>query len=231
MILPAFQGVVTRPSSGVTDPYFANVSSLMHFDGNLTDVTGKTWAAAGSAAATGTAKFGTNALICDGDGDWISTSTHADFNFGTGDFTIELFMNPDYTGETSFIDVFTIGAYTEGILLRLSSPATGKDSLYLAGAATVFDFWSTQVPGGSYTYLALKRSGTAVTLVGGTSGSTSTLVTATSSANLVSTSGVFVGSSNLVPALACHGLIDEWRVTKGVARDISTVPTAAFPDS
>ncbi len=54
----------TKPptTSVESDPYFASVKSLLHFDGNLTDVKGVTWTNNGT-SANGAAKFGTNSLL------------------------------------------------------------------------------------------------------------------------------------------------------------------------
>lgn len=68
--------------------------SLLHFDGNLTDESGKTWTAYGGAAtSTAQKKFGTHALYLDGTDDYINTYGSSDFAFGTGDFTVDFWAN------------------------------------------------------------------------------------------------------------------------------------------
>jgi hypothetical protein len=81
-----------RSSVSSGDPHFANVSILLHMDGangssTFTDVTGKTVANGGALISNLHPAFGS------GCGEFITnfphTSASADFNFGTGDFTIQ----------------------------------------------------------------------------------------------------------------------------------------------
>ncbi len=76
----------------VTDPY---CKSLMHFDGadesiDFIDETGKIWTANGSAQIDiDQKKFGTGCGLFDGVNSYITTPSHEDFSYGTGDVTIE----------------------------------------------------------------------------------------------------------------------------------------------
>ena len=80
----------------VDDQY---TKSLLHFDGNLTDESGKTWTAYGGAAtSTAQKKFGTHALYLDGTDDYINTYGSSDFAFGTGDFTVEHIIDESLFG-------------------------------------------------------------------------------------------------------------------------------------
>jgi hypothetical protein len=76
-----------------SDPY---CMSLLHMNGADTsttftdEVAGKTWTAYnGAQIDTAIKKFGTGSGLFDGVDDYVDTPAHADFNFGTGDFTIE----------------------------------------------------------------------------------------------------------------------------------------------
>jgi hypothetical protein len=73
--------------------------SLLHMNGAnggtvFTDESGKVWTARGSAVTnTTTKKFGTAAYQALDNLNflaWIDTPAHADFNFGSGDFTIAI---------------------------------------------------------------------------------------------------------------------------------------------
>jgi hypothetical protein len=85
----------------------------------------------------------------------------------------------------------------------------------------------TWVPGNWY-HIAVRRASNAVTIwVDGAN------ITSCSPTNSTTFSGGFdlFGGSNLGGLAAdLNGLVDEFRITRGVARTI-TVPTAAFPDS
>jgi len=77
----------------------AYTSALLHFDGNnngttFTDETGKTWTASGNAKLTTTSpKFGTACGTFDGNNDYIYSNDNADFEFGSGNFTIDAWVN------------------------------------------------------------------------------------------------------------------------------------------
>lgn len=79
----------------VDDQY---TKTLLHFNGSdtsttFTDETGKVWSRGGTAQLdTGQYKFGGSSLLLDGDSDYISTPDHEDFNVGSGDFTIDMWI-------------------------------------------------------------------------------------------------------------------------------------------
>eukprot|EP01041_Mallomonas_annulata_P026842 gene26842-48282_t len=85
---------------GPTDPDFANVSLLCHFDGADTSTTitdnspsPKTLTAYGNAQIdTAQSKFGGASLLLDGTGDYVSTPADTVFNFGSGEFTVEAWV-------------------------------------------------------------------------------------------------------------------------------------------
>jgi hypothetical protein len=71
---------------------------MLHMNGadgstTFTDESGKTWTAAGDAQRdTAAKKFGTASGLFDGTGDYISTPDHDDWNLGSGNFTIDLWV-------------------------------------------------------------------------------------------------------------------------------------------
>ena len=80
---------------------------LLHFDNtdastSFLDEEGHTFTAAGNAQIdTATSKFGGSAGLFDGNGDWISASDSADFNLGSGDWTIDFWFNCTAAGGTT----------------------------------------------------------------------------------------------------------------------------------
>jgi hypothetical protein len=81
-----------------TDPYWDQTVSLLHFNGSdasttFTDESGKTWTVNGNAQIdTAQSKFGGASGLFDGNGDYLSVGADSDFDFGTGDFTIECWL-------------------------------------------------------------------------------------------------------------------------------------------
>lgn len=211
-----------------TDPDFANVASLLHFDGadgstTFTDVKGKTWTATGSAQLdTDQARFGPSSLKI-GLGDSIETAGASDFAFGTGDFTIEFFARRRVTGSTN-VDWVTWGpnwdiySSTDGSILVWNGSANLITSA--AGVITV----------GNWHHVAVTRSsGTVRLFVDGVQrGGNSTGNTV----NFTSTQPFYLGF--YPPNLRrLDGWIDEFRVTNSVARYTAnfTPPSAPFPDA
>lgn len=78
--------------------------SLLHFDGNLTDTSGKIWTPNGGlAASTAQIKFGSGSAYFNGS-QYLSTPDSSYFNFGTNNFTIDywIFQTARGTYDVSF---------------------------------------------------------------------------------------------------------------------------------
>lgn len=98
-----------RAASG-GDPNWANVVSMCPFNGpdgstSITDYKGKIWTCHGDAQiSTAQSYYGGSSLRTDGSGDYISTPAHADWSFGTGDFTIECFIRMSAAKNYTLLD-------------------------------------------------------------------------------------------------------------------------------
>lgn len=227
---------------GGGDPYFSSVVSLLHFDGAdgstvFTDVTGKVWTAGGgSELDTSNPKFGTAAGLFNGSNSLIYTPDHADFHFGSGDFTVEMWIDPSVlsgygtlfakwdggSGGRSFI------LYHNGTGLEFYFSTTGSDSVLALSAAGAL---STS---GGYVHLVIVRDGATLrAYVGGVQVATYAVGT---TAFAPGTGSPFCYSGQTPAAFGWYnGLSDEARVTKGVCRypggTTFTPPAAEFPDS
>ena len=226
--LAAALGGAAGGGGGDGDPYFSSVVSLMHFNGNLTDVRGHTWTATGSVAADGTAKFGSNALNIPATGASTNRLTgdgSADFGFGTGDFTVELWANISDLQPTSI-----------SVLWDMRVASVVQNTIYLDntniyyysnGANRITAAFSSY---NTYVHIALSRkSGTSRLFVNGTQVGSNY----TDSYDMASGAGnPTLGNTNL-STNNLLGYIDELRVTKGVGRYTAnfTAPTEAFPDT
>lgn len=214
------------------DPNFANVSALLHFNGTdgsttFTDQTGKTWSASGNAQLdTAQQKFGSASALFDGAGDFISTSNSSDFDFGSGNFTIEFFIRANalttaaVLGKrlTTNFGPFAILLNTSRIECYFSTSGSGWNQIN-----------SPTISTGTWYHVAAVRDGTSMRLF--LNGTQVTPITLTGSL-MTNTAGVYLGS-NSGGTQSFNGWIDELRITKGVARYTAnfTPPTAEFPDS
>ena len=73
------------------DPYTAG---LWHFNGNTNDSSGKAHngTLADTATVSGTTQFMGNVLTLDGAGDYVSVPDSEDWNFGSGDFSMDTWV-------------------------------------------------------------------------------------------------------------------------------------------
>lgn len=218
------RAAATARQTVASDPYFANVVALLHMDGSnggttFTDVKGHTFTPTAVTTSTAQAKFGTASASFSGGA--TLASSHADFVLGTGDFTLEFFMNLASVSTTQVISA--PGSYGAGSGFQLYV-AAGALYLYSGGAVADTSGYAT-LSANTWQHVAIVRAsavpkifvGGALQSVGGSWGNNL-------SDNVASLA---------LTGWALTGYIDEFRLTKGVARYSSTFtpPTAAFPDS
>lgn len=227
------------PGQPITDPDFASVSLLLHMDGSNGSTTfadsssnALTVTANGNAQiSTAQSKFGGASALFDGSGDSLSTSTGALLQFGTGDFTVEAWVYITSAGSyhglidgrsSASFSNYTFGIYNLSGTLRL-------DHVNAGGAGTRLTGTSTSVALNTWTHVAWTRSsGVIACFVNGTKDATT--VSYSSSLN-PNTTDILIGA--VVDPQYFYGYIDDFRVTKGVARYTAnfTPPTAPFPDA
>lgn len=227
-------------SSG--DPNFANVSTLLHFDGTnasttFTDSAGspKTYSAGGNAQlSTGQKKYGSAALALDGAGDYITTPSNAAFDVGTGDFTVECWA-------------YVAGGLSAQRMLAAKTSGAGESPFFLyhtsgnkwaftgysssAGVVAYSAVGTTTVSTGQWYHVAGVRDGNTFRLyVNGVQEAS-----AAYAGNLRSAAEPFVVGGFDSGAQSLNGYIDDLRFTKGVCRypgGTTFAPaTAAFPNS
>ena len=210
------------PSGVATDGYFSNVSLLLHGDGNLTDSSAyaKTLSTIGTVSTAGAGKYGSASFSFSGSGRLVVPSD-ASTTFD-GDFTIECLVQfsakPSnyialFAGSSGATQMFlTTKVSGNGLRWGLSAVAE-----YAAGDFT----WAL----GIWYHVAVRRSSSAVTLwVDGVN------ITSGTPADSTTYSGGFNLFGGIGSVTDFSGLVDEFRITKNVARAI-IVPAAAFPNS
>ena len=237
-ITPKFDSLsALLPPVSAGDPYWANVVSLLHFEGAnnstiFTDVIGVPWTANGNAKLDTTAPiFGTASGVFDGTGDYIVTPSTAVFQI-TGDYTIESWLRPDVNTSIRII-ASKRATPSNSNEWSFFIGATGKLSIVVWGATgvpiVVNLVGATTITTGVNHHVAVTRAGAIWRLfVDGILDGTAT----ESAVPNVAAYDVCIGRDVTNTARDFDGHKDEFRFTKGIARYTATFvpPTSPFPD-
>jgi hypothetical protein len=220
-----------EPPSG-SDPDFSSVSLLLHMDGinGLTTFTDSssnalTVTANGSAQiSTAEAKWGTGALRTTRSVGQLTLPSTALLEL-TGDFTIEFWV---YAVQDRGRLVGLGGTNARFEINQNTTAEVGGNAykIYINNAGVeLFDNVAIGLVNQAWRHVALTRSGNDLRLFGG-----GTLYGTRTHSSTFTVSSVAGQSSNLD---YFDGFIDEFRVTKGIARYTAnfTPPTAPFPNS
>lgn len=245
MIPGIVAGQALPPAAGVTDPYFTNVSALLHLNGTngattFPDVKGSTWSRVGTPTiSTAQGEYGSS-LLLNGTSQALQTSSAAGFNLAATDWTIEATIY--LTGYSASYS----GSYA-GAILSKDTSAAREWYLALSGSASAWnslDFIGFQ---SNSTYILVQKAftfalnttykirvcragNTLYMFVNGT-----LIHSASFSAPIVST-----GTAVRIGALSYAGVefylpayVWEVRITKGTARSTASYTPSAtpFPDS
>ncbi len=234
--------VIEERDSAVGDSNFDKVELLLPFNGandatSTTDESDSNHTVSfngSSDISTAQSKFGGSSLyLPGGNNDHVTIAGSADFNFGTGDFTIEMWV---YRTHTAYGYIFeTRGGEdttsTDGISLYLGSG--GNDELRVAvNRSNVIDINQDHQTNDQWQHFAVVREGSTLTLyIDGTargSGSNSTDFNRNRPFRLGN-----IHNASLDGGYGFQGYIDDFRVTKGLARYTSnfTPTSAAHPTS
>lgn len=245
--------LLASAGSGLYDPYWSSVSVLLHGDGSngsttIVDSKGiNSVSAIGNArVSTAVKKFGTGSVLFDGNGDYLSVPSNSVFNFGTGNWTIEMWVyitsrtnnyplllgnnrgawttdavaiTNSNADNASFNDKFCFAWNNGGFI----SPSAGTSQLLVANVTN-----ST----GTWYHFAVVRNGTSIKMYrNGTEIASATV--SSGAAFDFGYNGTLIGGGNWDGSGSYYdGYLDDIRVTKGVARYTAnfTPPTTAFPN-
>lgn len=214
-----------------SDAYTGLLLHCQNYDSSttFTDETGKAITANGNAKhSTTSPKFGISSAYFDGTGDSLTTPNHANFSFGTGDFTIDFWFKTSQTGRqyATFLSTEAVGSgYT--ILFNKTSSSAGDIAVW-GGLVSGLTTSTTGYNDGNWHHLAYVRYGTSVKIyVDGVSRASATIsasLTENCSAQLV------IGNNTVFTPRDYNGYISEFRITKGLARWTGdfTVPSAPY---
>lgn len=208
-----------------------DIKALLHFNGTHGDtttvdssVTTKTVTIIGSATLSTTwAKFGSASLAVPNTGastqNGATIADHADFDFGTGDFTIECHFRRNSNTRAGILFTVPLGTLSN---LRVSVSTAGnllvewKTGTYPGGAVNTDVNVALDTP----TWVEfVRRSGTMELWVDGFEVYAETLPSG--AAEVASVSGtIYVGCDNVAGTSSLDGYIDEFTITKGIARPV-----------
>lgn len=220
-----------------TDPFFDDVSLLMHMNGadastTFTEETGKAVTVFGNTQIdTAFSQFGGASGLFDGSGDYLELADSVDWQFGTGDFTIEGWVyNPASSGTESLAyygDPSALNNINTGWAL-LHNTTNGLVFSFANGSTQYNVIDATPLSDATWHFVQVVReSGTIKIRANGTETKTQSQP---QSINAPAGSKLLLGRRFASAISYFSGNLDDWRITKGVAR-ANVVPTAQFPDS
>ena len=220
----------------VTDPFFANVVALLHFDGSngsttITDEIGHSFTSRnGAALSTAQKQFGPSSVLLDGVSQSIDSPDSPDWNFGSGDFTIECAVRPAavISARQDIVvrfDTFGYGFYFD------ASGVLGGFAVNTSGTVVSLPLGPTTVTDSVWHHVAFVRDGGVLrSYLDGIQQSSA----AVSGSLDPLTTSLFLGTEQAAIRYL-NGNMDELRITKGVCRypggTTFAPPSAAYPNS
>jgi hypothetical protein len=222
------------------DPYYGAVSLLLHGDGTNGSTTivdnspsPKTVTAVGNAQiSTAQSKFGGSSLAFDGNGDYLILTTTSDFAFGTSDFTIEFWAYVPTAEASNLLPIFD-NDYNSGggvaVAIRQNDGFFGI-APQAGGVGFNYCVFSASFTLNTWNHFAMVSTGGAYKAF--LNGSECSLTSGSTTALSISRSSGTTAIGLLIqqPSFDMGGYIDDFRITKGVARYTAdfTPPTQPF---
>mgnify|MGYP006270640773 CR=1 FL=1 len=221
-------GVGDYTGSLRADPYAANlVLALPFVSGGLQSGFGdysavikgsgtpKTFTANGNVAIANTAGYYGSVAYFDGNSDYLRTSSNiSDFQFGTGDFTIETWLWKSANGTNNYDGVVTLGtngSATDGWFLEVSAT---RGYLWVASGNSIN--YNVSPNTSQWNHLAVCRKGNTTTMYlnGVAVGINTNAYTVPATATTLDIGGYAVGTGNYW----FNGYLQDLRIYKGVAK-------------
>jgi hypothetical protein len=233
-----------RLGTWIGDADYDSVSLLLHMDGSNGSTTftdssknALTVTTVGSAQiSTAQSKFGGASGYFSATGNYISIADTAALELGSGNYTIEGWIKT--ASSTQYATIFSRqnGAFTNGsviVLINNASSTSGDVAFWVQNASNSAPIMTTSgvnVRDDAWHHIAVVRNGTSHAIyVDGTS-----RATYTGSYTIADVSVAWsLGQDIQYTARTLSGYIDEFRVTKGVARYTAnfTAPSNPFPNA
>ena len=219
----------------MANPPFSNVVLLLHCDGTNGSTTftdssnySRTPSEINSPAQISTAQSKFNGASASFNGTYpgdVRYADSSDFDFGSGDFTIEFWFRAN-----------TVNEYQQGLLVKTNANPYGPYLFFLNASTLVIRSTNlterqfANIAINTWYHVAISRTGTAINyfLDGNL-----TFTTTTSNALYTNTNPVCIGSFGPGGSYGFNGYLEEIRFTKGTGNYTAsfTPATEAFPDS
>ena len=224
-----FDAANTKSYNFYADPYASNVSLHLKMDGangstTFTDSSPNALAvtAVGNAQISTTqSKYNGSAGYFDGTGDYLSIAANAAIDLSSSDFAIEFWVRP--APKTNAVDaVFGYGNYAcmfyhDGTNWTLEMSSTGSSNQLVITCAVTLNTWQ---------HIAIVRNGSSIVVYkDGVSSATGTFTGAVTTNARILRIGDNGNSQNI------NGYIDNFKITKGVARYTSAFTSPPIPST
>ena len=203
---------------GTIDSY---TKLLLHLDNNFVDVaTAKTVYNTGVTFSNSTYKFGYSGVF--NGSSHFNLDADADFNFGTGDCTVDFWMNTTNTSSQYLTDWLTTDLY---VGLRLILNSDDSITFFTESIAGFTTSTGLGLRDGNWHHIALVRNGISIVLYvdGVSKGNT------TSSLSFKANMQPSFGYRYYQGDTFFNGYLDEIRVSKGIARWTSNFTPLSIP--
>jgi len=242
------QSMLAQPNGAIPDPHFGDVVLMLHMDGangstTFTDTTARHSISVtnGTIVSNAVTLFGGNCAAFDGTGDILSAADSSDWDFGTGDFTVEMEIYcTDLTGYRSAIGCASgTGYYPVNIV---SEAGVLKAKICLDDHTLInIGSRSETISANTWYHVAISRTGTEVKwfLDGVEKNAGPGTTTTTSNPLFYAAKPLCIGNYSVDyntsggTTSAWSGYLRELRITKGYGRYTTSFspPSARFPDS
>ena len=181
--------------------------------------------------STSVKKYGTGSMYFDGSGDWLIAPDSPSLEFGSGNFTIECWINTTVSNSGYVSAVSKWGTSNFSWMIRAASTdiGTGWSFFYSTDGSNYYTVFGSSINDGNWHHLAVTRSGNVFrTFTDGTLNNSRTDAVTL----FDGTASLFVGAQS-AGGNPFTGYLDDIRITKGYARYTAnfTAPTAAFSDT
>jgi hypothetical protein len=184
-----------------------------------------------SQVTTATSKFAGSSFQFNGTSDYLSIPNSNNFDFGTGDFTIEGWFNSNNVSNTQQLISFSKEPYSngndDGFGLHIQAPASVLKAYFYSGTTQSLLTGTTVLSNNTWYYVKYYRqNGTTYLYLGN-----NLEATASQSSSVNSPTGAFLKIGKYAPASPQYfnGYLEDWRITRGIGRPGGTTPTSAFP--